>query len=167
MVRVDVIEGRHRLGRQVLAARLDVDDDDGQRGDVVLLGDEEQHVAAPAPRRLDVHGLLHVVGWVRHHPAEDAHAVVQRSRYRVVLGGCNKAERNRRRRRFTAWTRVVGRKFENTETSVINCALNTRTRPLRVGRPTTLRIDLAASLASSACVETDHQLYALIFNHRR
>jgi len=52
MVLVDVVEGRHGLGGEVFAAGRHVHLHDGQRADVILLGHEQQHVAAPTPSRL-------------------------------------------------------------------------------------------------------------------
>jgi len=89
MVLVDVVEGGHGLGSQVFTAGGDVHRHDGQRADVVLLRDKEQHVTAPTPRRLHVHCARHVIVRRRHHPAQNSHALAQRLRYRVIIRRCS------------------------------------------------------------------------------
>jgi len=93
MVLVEVLERRHRLGRQVLPSGLHFDANGGQCSDVVLFGDEEQLGAAAAPGRLNVYGLRHVVFGRGHYPAEDAHGTGHGLGDRVVVSRCVNSQR--------------------------------------------------------------------------
>jgi len=55
VVLVDVVEGGHRLGCEVFPASSDVNLHDRQCPYIILLRDEQQHVAASTPCRLDVY----------------------------------------------------------------------------------------------------------------